>query len=163
MDKMEHNHFKKGKRVTESILEKELRASRKRLEHGESQKKKRRSTSSQVVPSPSPSPSVSVEPDLSVTVVRTWFKEIDGYISVALNIDSMDELLDSIEKAWRFQLGERTIQYCVVAFPWSASNSKLIMMRNNNTSTGFEVMLKEIRQAPTWARGECAIDIEVFV
>lgn len=164
MDKMEHNHFRKGKKVTESILEKELHASRKRLEHhGGQRKKKQRSTSSRADPSSSPSPSTLEEPDLSTTTIRTWFKEIDAYISLALNVTSVDELLDSIERAWQFQLGERAIKYCVVTFPWSASNSKLMMMRNNDTSTGFEVMLREIRQAPTWAQGECAIEIEVFV
>lgn len=165
MDKMEHNHFRKGSKVTESFLEKELRAFEKKLPFGEMAKKRRSASSHSETSSPSPSlstSSITDEPDISATVVRTWFKEFDAYIPVAMKTDSVDELLDTIEQAWQFQLGDRIVRHCIVTFPWSTGNSKLTIMRNNKQSTALEILLKEIRQAPTWTQGNCAIDVEIF-
>ncbi|KAK5088890.1 hypothetical protein LTR05_003112 [Lithohypha guttulata] len=174
MDKVEHNHVKKGEKLSESFLQEEFHRtqSKKRRKSQSVSKSKRRSTSStesrsstaSVISITSRSSSVAVVDDVSATTVMTRFKELDGAIPVALNTNSMDELFDTVEDAWQAQLNGRTIKYSTVHFPWLSKSSNLLFMRSNHTSFGFETMLKELRRAPTWSiTGDCSIELEFFV
>ena len=167
MDKMEQAHVRKGSKPTESYLEKELK---RKNNSAEPKSRKRRSDSSKYSHASSRAScdrasSTIAAIDLSDVSVRTWFSELkDAHMPIPLNLKSVDALLDDIEEAWKFKLGDRHISHCVVAFPWATEKENILIMKGNHTSNGFEKMLQKVRQSPAWTdQEECAIDIEVFV
>lgn len=141
-DRVEHDLARRGLKASDSDLAEKVHDTlRPRLKKESFEPTRKRAKKQKLLASPASTNSESTT--ATDVIARTRFSELDAAsVPVKLDMTSVSELFDRLEKTWHAVLEERKLTRCMVSFSWLDEDDRIWLFRNDD-GTAFEELMKK--------------------